>query len=76
MQNDGCYSIIIDETALEKIEEKLTDFEDYTIEDTLVTKETLELSHKILEKQDFLTGKVFCFRLYMEGKLEGGSDDL
>ena len=51
---------------MEEIEEELTDFEDFTVEDTLVTKETLELVHKILEKQDILTRKVFYLRFYTE----------
>ena len=67
MQIDGCYSIIINEAVLEKIEEELTDF---TIEDTMVTKERLELIYKILGKQDILTGKIFCLKFYMEASIE------
>ena len=55
---------------LEKIEEELTDFEDFTVEDTMVTKEVLELIHKILENQDILTGKIFYLKFYMEASIE------
>lgn len=36
----------------------------------MVTKETLELVQKILEKQDILTGKIFYFKFYMEASIE------
>lgn len=55
---------------LEDVEEELTDFEDFTVEDTMVTKETLELVRKILGKRDILTKKVFYLRFYMDASIE------
>lgn len=55
---------------LEDVEEELTDFEDFTIEDAMVRKETLKQIKEILGKQDVLTRKIFYLRFYMDASIE------
>lgn len=53
----------------ENVEERLTDFEDFTIEDAIVKKETLEKIREILGKQELLTRKIFYLRFYMDASI-------
>lgn len=55
---------------LEDVEEELTDFEDFTIEDAMVRKETLKQVKEILGKQDVLTRKIFYLRFYMDASIK------
>lgn len=55
---------------LENVEEELTNFEDFTVEDAMVRKETLKQVKEILGKQDILTRKIFYLRFYMDASIE------
>lgn len=55
---------------LEDVEEELTDFGDFTIEDAMVRAEMLKQVKEILRKQDLLTEKIFYLRFYMEASIE------
>lgn len=55
---------------LENVEEEMTDFDDFTLEDAMVRKETLEQIKEILGKQDILTRKIFYLRFYMDVSIE------
>lgn len=62
--------------SLEDVEECLTIFEDFTIEDAIVKQEMIEEVQEILEKQDILTRKIFHLRFYMEESIEGIAEAL
>lgn len=49
---------------LEDVEEELVEFEDFTIEDVIITRELLEEVYKILGEQGELSKKVFYLYYY------------
>lgn len=56
--------------SLEDVEEEMVDFDDFSLEDAMVRKETLEQVKEILEKQDILTRKILYLRFYMDAPIE------
>lgn len=55
---------------LEDVEEEMTDFDDFTLEDVMVRKEMLEQVKEILGRQEILTRKIVYLRFYMDASIE------